>query len=113
GRFAGVAGSALRGARRPGGGPARPRSRGGSHPQRGIQPPARRGGAAGPGNSPGPRPGRTRSAAVRQERLRLVLRDLAASAAFGAMAVSGQVPLWALCLFLLALAGAVAGTAPR
>ncbi|GMU03386.1 hypothetical protein KH5H1_75080 [Corallococcus caeni] len=36
-------------------------------------------------------------------RLRLVLRDLAAGSAFGAMAVSGQLPLWALGLFLGAL----------
>jgi hypothetical protein len=40
---------------------------------------------------------------MRPERLRLLLRDLAASAAFGAMAVSGQVPGWAVFLFLLAL----------
>ncbi|NBD13033.1 transglutaminase TgpA family protein [Corallococcus silvisoli] len=36
-------------------------------------------------------------------RLRLVLRDLAAGAAFGAMAVSGQLPVWALGVFLGAL----------
>ena len=46
------------------------------------------------------------------ERLRLVLRDLAAGAAFAAMAISGQVPLWAVALFLLALAVAVAGRRP-
>ncbi|RKH17775.1 DUF3488 domain-containing protein [Corallococcus sp. CA047B] len=36
-------------------------------------------------------------------RLRLVLRDLGAGAAFGAMAVSGQLPLWVLGVFLLSL----------
>ncbi|MCY1033687.1 DUF3488 and transglutaminase-like domain-containing protein [Corallococcus sp. BB11-1] len=36
-------------------------------------------------------------------RLRLVLRDLGAGAAFGAMAVSGQLPVWVLAVFLLAL----------
>lgn len=36
-------------------------------------------------------------------RLRLVLRDLAAGAAFGAMAVSGQLPVWSLAVFLLTL----------
>ena len=46
------------------------------------------------------------------ERLRLVLRDLAAAAAFAAMAISGQVPLWTVALFLLALAVAVAGRRP-
>jgi transglutaminase-like putative cysteine protease len=49
---------------------------------------------------------------VKQERLRLLLRDLAASAAFGAMAVSGQVPVWTVFLFLLALAVALAGRRP-
>ena len=46
------------------------------------------------------------------ERLRLVLRDLAAGAAFAAMAISGQVPLWTVALFLIALAVAVAGRRP-
>jgi protein-glutamine gamma-glutamyltransferase len=36
-------------------------------------------------------------------RLRLALRDLAAAAAFAAMAISGQVPAWAMGLFLAAL----------
>ncbi|MGE6761839.1 transglutaminase TgpA family protein [Corallococcus interemptor] len=36
-------------------------------------------------------------------RLKLTLRDLAAGSAFGAMAVSGQLPLWALAVFFLAL----------
>ncbi|WP_223645429.1 DUF3488 and transglutaminase-like domain-containing protein [Corallococcus sp. EGB] len=36
-------------------------------------------------------------------RLRLLLRDLAAGSAFGAMAVSGQLPLWALGVFFTAL----------
>lgn len=45
-------------------------------------------------------------------RIRLALRDLAAGAAFGAMAISGQVPLWALGLFLLALAVSLAGWRP-
>nr|WP_216618245.1 DUF3488 and transglutaminase-like domain-containing protein [Corallococcus carmarthensis] len=36
-------------------------------------------------------------------RLRLTLRDLAAGSAFGAMAVSGQLPLWALGVFFGAL----------
>lgn len=36
-------------------------------------------------------------------RLRLVLRDLGAGAAFGSMAVSGQLPAWALGLFAVAL----------
>ncbi|MGZ6071412.1 MAG: DUF3488 domain-containing protein, partial [Myxococcaceae bacterium] len=45
-------------------------------------------------------------------RLQLVLRDLAAAAAFAAMAISGQVPLWAMGLFLLALGVALAGRRP-
>lgn len=45
-------------------------------------------------------------------RLQLVLRDLAAAAAFAAMAISGQVPLWAIGLFLLALGLALAGRRP-
>ena len=46
------------------------------------------------------------------ERLRLALRDLAAAAAFAAMAISGQVPLWTVGLFLLALGLALAGRRP-
>jgi transglutaminase-like putative cysteine protease len=46
------------------------------------------------------------------ERLRLVLRDLAAAAAFAAMAISGQVPLWTVSLFLLALGVAISGRRP-
>ena len=51
------------------------------------------------------------AAAVKPERLRLVLRDLAASAAFGAMAVSGQVPAGRSSSSLLALGVALAGQA--
>jgi transglutaminase-like putative cysteine protease len=43
---------------------------------------------------------------------RLLLRDLAAAAGFGAMAVSGQVPLWAELLFLTALLIALSGRRP-
>ena len=46
------------------------------------------------------------------ERLRLVLRDLAGASAFSAMAISGQVPLWAVGLFVAALAVALAGKRP-
>ena len=46
------------------------------------------------------------------ERLRLALRDLAAACAFAAMAISGQVPLWTVALFLLALGVALAGRRP-
>ncbi len=46
------------------------------------------------------------------ERLRLVLRDLAAGSAFGAMAISAQVPLWTVALFAVALVVAVAGRRP-
>jgi protein-glutamine gamma-glutamyltransferase len=42
-------------------------------------------------------------------RLRLVLRDLGAGAAFGSMAVSGQLPAWAMALFALALGCALLG----
>ncbi len=45
-------------------------------------------------------------------RLRLLLRDLAAAAGFGAMAVSGQVPPWAELLFLMALLVALTGRRP-
>jgi protein-glutamine gamma-glutamyltransferase len=45
-------------------------------------------------------------------RLRLLLRDLAAAAGFGAMAVSGQVPPWADLLFLTALLIALSGRRP-
>ncbi|HTS82856.1 MAG TPA: transglutaminaseTgpA domain-containing protein [Myxococcaceae bacterium] len=46
------------------------------------------------------------------ERLRLALRDLAAGAAFAAMAISGQVPLWALAFFVAVLVVALAGRRP-
>jgi len=46
------------------------------------------------------------------ERFRLLLRDLAAAAAFAAMAISGQVPLWTVGLFVLALAVAMTGRRP-
>ena len=46
------------------------------------------------------------------ERLRLVLRDLAAAAAFAAMAISGQVPLWTVALFVVALGVAISGRRP-
>ena len=46
------------------------------------------------------------------ERLRLALRDLAAAAAFAAMAISGQVPLWTVGLFALGLGLALAGRRP-
>ncbi|MDY7233245.1 transglutaminase TgpA family protein [Hyalangium rubrum] len=42
-------------------------------------------------------------------RLRLRLRDLGAGAAFGSMAVSGQLPVWTLGLFALALICALCG----
>jgi len=45
-------------------------------------------------------------------RLQLVLRDLAAAAAFGGMAISGQVPSWVTGLYLAALAVALAGRRP-
>ena len=45
-------------------------------------------------------------------RLRLVLRDLAAATAFSAMAISGQVPLWTVGLFVAALAVGLAGRRP-
>ncbi|RJS16817.1 DUF3488 domain-containing protein [Corallococcus sp. H22C18031201] len=46
---------------------------------------------------------------ARPLRLRLVLRDVGAGAAFASMAVSGQLPLWTLGLFGLALALALLG----
>jgi len=46
------------------------------------------------------------------DRLRLVLRDLAAATAFAAMAISGQVPLWTVGLFVVVLAVAVSGRRP-
>lgn len=45
-------------------------------------------------------------------RLRLRLRDLSAGAAFGAMAVSGQLPIWTLALFVLAWVCALLGGRP-
>ncbi|MCP3101618.1 DUF3488 and transglutaminase-like domain-containing protein [Myxococcus sp. K15C18031901] len=42
-------------------------------------------------------------------RLRLVLRDLASGCAFASMAVSGQLPLWTLALYGVALVCALAG----
>jgi transglutaminase-like putative cysteine protease len=49
---------------------------------------------------------------MKSDRLRLLLRDLAAGAAFAGMAISGQVPLWTVAVFLLALGVAVAGRRP-
>jgi protein-glutamine gamma-glutamyltransferase len=49
---------------------------------------------------------------MNRERLRLVLRDLAAGCAFAAMAISGQVPAWTLALFLVALGVALANRRP-
>ncbi len=48
----------------------------------------------------------------RPHRLRLVLRDLATGAAFASMAVSGQLPLWALGLVGVALIVALTGRRP-
>lgn len=48
----------------------------------------------------------------RVHRLRLALRDLAAAAAFGTLAVSGQIPPFAVGLFGLALALGLAGRRP-
>lgn len=45
-------------------------------------------------------------------RLRLLLRDLASGAAFGSMAISGQLPVWTLALYFLALAVALLGLRP-
>jgi hypothetical protein len=45
-------------------------------------------------------------------RLRLLLRDLGAGSAFGAMAVSGQLPTWTLALFGVALVCALLGWRP-
>lgn len=44
-----------------------------------------------------------------REKLRTRLRDLAAAAAFGAMAVSGSMPPWAVAIFLLSLVLGLAG----
>jgi transglutaminase-like putative cysteine protease len=44
-----------------------------------------------------------------RSRLRLVLRDLGAGAAFGSMVASGQLPVWAVALFAVALLCALAG----
>ena len=49
---------------------------------------------------------------MRSERLRLLLRDLTAGAAFAAMAISGQVPMWTMAVFLLALVLSLAGRRP-
>jgi len=49
---------------------------------------------------------------MKGDRLRLALRDLAAAAAFAAMAISGQVPPWAVGLFLVALAVALVPRRP-
>ncbi|WNG47897.1 DUF3488 domain-containing protein [Archangium minus] len=49
---------------------------------------------------------------TRPNRLRLVLRDLGTGAAFASMAVSGQVPIWALGLVVLALVVALMGFRP-
>ncbi|MBM7117130.1 transglutaminase TgpA family protein [Archangium primigenium] len=49
---------------------------------------------------------------TRPLRLRLLLRDLSVAAAFASMAVSGQVPLWALGLVLLAVGVGLWGKRP-
>ena len=49
---------------------------------------------------------------MRSARLQLLLRDLAAGAAFAAMAISGQVPVWAVVVFVIALVLALAGRRP-
>ena len=49
---------------------------------------------------------------MKTDRLRFLLRDLSAGAAFAGMAVSGQVPLWTVGLFVLALGVAAAGWRP-
>jgi transglutaminase-like putative cysteine protease len=46
---------------------------------------------------------------VKDERRRLVFRDLAAGSAFASMAVSGEIPPWALAIFAGSLALALAG----
>ena len=45
-------------------------------------------------------------------RVQFLLRDLSAGAAFAAIAISGQVPSWAIGLFLVALVVALAGRRP-
>ena len=49
---------------------------------------------------------------MNRSRLQLVLRDLSASAAFGTIAISGQVPSWAMAVFLVVLVLALAGKRP-
>ncbi|MFY0567977.1 transglutaminase TgpA family protein [Archangium lansingense] len=49
---------------------------------------------------------------TRPNRLRLILRDLGTGAAFASMAVSGQVPVWALGLVLVALLVSLMGWRP-
>ncbi|QRN93264.1 DUF3488 domain-containing protein [Archangium violaceum] len=49
---------------------------------------------------------------TRPNRLRLILRDLGTGAAFASMAVSGQLPIWALGLFVVALGVALTGRRP-
>ncbi|HEY0096932.1 MAG TPA: transglutaminaseTgpA domain-containing protein, partial [Archangium sp.] len=49
---------------------------------------------------------------TRPHRLRLILRDLGTGAAFASMAVSGQVPVWALGLVLVALLVSLMGWRP-
>ncbi|AKF81997.1 transglutaminase [Myxococcus fulvus 124B02] len=46
---------------------------------------------------------------TRGSRLRLVLRDVASGCAFGSMAVSGQLPLWTLGLYVFSLVAALLG----
>src|SRR5260370_28012585 len=41
------------------------------------------------------------------KRLRLVFRDLAAGAAFGAMAISGALPTWVVVIFAVGLAASL------
>lgn len=50
--------------------------------------------------------------AVRRKRSRLVFRDLAAAAAFGSMAVSGELPIWGVALTLIAFLVALSGRRP-
>lgn len=49
---------------------------------------------------------------TRPNRLRLILRDLGTAAAFASMAVSGQVPIWALSLVLVAVLVSLMGWRP-
>ncbi|MBX5482502.1 MAG: DUF3488 domain-containing protein [Myxococcaceae bacterium] len=50
--------------------------------------------------------------AARRTRVRLLARDLSAAAAFGAMAISGELPVWTVALFALGLIAALFGLRP-